>query len=129
MADKKNHNEYLETIMNQLADSALSLSDEAILAEVSQSGDDPDEESERTRIVLSDVSQALENMNRRLSNLGHAINSKFWRRGHEEYYNKCLHCGSPVSFTTATGEMRGSALHAFCPESSPYAFGEQEASR
>ena len=36
MADKKTHDERLERLMNQLAESVLGLSDEAILAETSE---------------------------------------------------------------------------------------------
>ena len=52
MADKKNHDEQLERIMNQLADSVLELSDEEILAEIIETGADPQEEAERTRFAL-----------------------------------------------------------------------------
>jgi hypothetical protein len=48
MADKRNHEEHLERIMNQLA----------ILAEVSGAGGDPDHEAEQTRMVLRKASQA-----------------------------------------------------------------------
>ena len=75
MADKKNHDERLERLMNQLAESVLGLSDEAILAETSEAGADPEQEAERTRLVLRQASKALDNVNKRLSNLGHTINS------------------------------------------------------
>jgi hypothetical protein len=129
MADKRNHEEHLERIMNQLADSVLGLSDEAILAEVSGAGGDPDGEAELTRMVLRKASQALEDVNRRLSNLGHVIDSNHWRPGHGGYHNKCLNCGSLVSFTTPTGEMQGRAVDAPCPESGQYAIPRREASR
>jgi len=41
MTDRINHVEKLERIMDQLADSVLELSDEAILAEITESGVDP----------------------------------------------------------------------------------------
>jgi hypothetical protein len=50
--------EYLEKLMNQLADSVLGLSDDATLDETRETGDDPDEEAERTRSVLLRVSKA-----------------------------------------------------------------------
>jgi hypothetical protein len=81
MADKRNHDERLERLMNQLADSVLRLSDEAILAETREVGADLEQEAERTRLVLRQASKALDNVNKRLSNLGHAINSNDWRRG------------------------------------------------
>ena len=129
MADKKNHDERLERLMNQLADSVVGLSDEAILAETSEVGADPKQEAERTRSVLRQASKALDNVNERLSNLGHTINSDGWWRGHWGYHNTCVTCGSFVSFTTATGEMRGEALDGLCPESDQYTIQRREASR
>jgi predicted RNA-binding Zn-ribbon protein involved in translation (DUF1610 family) len=129
MADKRNHDEHLERIMNQLADSMLGLSDEAILAEVRGAGCDPDDEAERTRMVLRKAARALEDVNRTLSNLGHMVDSSHWRREHGVYHNKCLNCGSLVSFTTATGEMQGKAVDAPCPESGQYTIPRREASR
>ena len=74
MADEKNHDEHLERITNQLAESVLGLSDEAIIAETTETGADPEQEAERTRLVLRQASKALDNVNKRLSNLGHTIN-------------------------------------------------------
>ena len=105
--------------MNQLAESVLGLSDEAILAETSEAGADPQQEAERTRSVLRQASKALDNVNKRLSNLGHTINSNDWRPGQWGYHNNCLTCGSSVSFTTATGEMQGEALDGLCPRDRP----------
>jgi hypothetical protein len=45
MTDKKTHDERLERLMNQLADSVLMLSDEAVLAETSEVGADPEQEA------------------------------------------------------------------------------------
>jgi hypothetical protein len=129
MGDKANPDERLERMMNRLADSVLALPDEAILAEVSEAGVDPDEEAERTRIVLREAMQTLENVNSHLSNLGHTVNPNGWYRGRSGYHNACVNCGSFVSFTTATGEMRGEALDAPCLASDQYAIRRQEASR
>jgi hypothetical protein len=129
MADKDNHGERLERLMNHLAESALGLSDAAILAETSEDGTDPQREVERTRSVLQGASQALENVNKRLSILGHTIDSNYWWRGQWGHYNRCLDCGSLVSFTTATGEIQGEALDRPCPESGVYTIRAQEASR
>jgi hypothetical protein len=129
MADKKNHNERLERLMNQLAESVLGLSDEAVLAETSEAGADPQQEAERTRLVLRRASKGLDNAHRRMSNLGHTINSNDWQPGQQAYHNHCLNCGSLVSFTTATGEMHGEAFDAPCPESGQYAIHRREASR
>lgn len=115
--------------MNQLAESVLGLSDEAILAETSEAGADPEQEAGRTRVVLRHASKAFDNVSNRLSNLGHAINSNDWRRGQWGYHNNCLNCGSSVSFTTATGEMQGEALDGLCPESDQYPIRTREASR
>ena len=129
MADKTNHDEHLERMMNQLGDSVLTLSDEDIRAEVSVAGADPDEEAERTRTVLREALQKLENVNRRLSDLGHTVNSNGWYRGRSGYHNTCLTCGSFVSFTPATGEMRGEALDGLCAQSDQYTIRRRKASR
>ena len=84
--------------MNQLAESVLGLSDEAILAETSEAGADPQREAERTRLVLRQASKALDNVNKRLSDLGHTINSNDWRRGQWGYHNTCVTCGSFSEF-------------------------------
>ena len=114
MRDKKTPSEALEQIMNHLADSVLALSDEAVLAEVSDAGGDPVEEAEKTGNVLRQASQVLDHVTERLSNLGHAINANYWWRGRAAYHNSCLKCGMPVSFTRKTGEMLGSAVALPC---------------
>lgn len=129
MADEKNHDERLEKLMNRLAESVLGLSDEAILAETSEAGADPQREAERTRLVLRQASKVLDNVNKHLSDLGHTVNSNDWYRGHSGYHNTCATCGSFVSFAVATGEMRGEALDGPCPESDRYASRRREASR
>jgi hypothetical protein len=129
MGDKTNHDGRLERIMNQLGDSVLALSDAGIGAEASEGGADPTEQAERTRIVLHDALQKLENVNRRLSNLGHTVNSKGWHRGRSGYHNICVTCGSFVSFSPATGKMRGEALDGPCPQSDQYAILRREAVR
>jgi hypothetical protein len=115
--------------MDQLAESVLGLSDEAILAETSEAGADPQGEAERTRLVLRQAAKALDNVNKRLSNLGHTINSNDWQAGQWGYHNNCLDCGSLVSFTTATGEMQGEALDEPCPENGQYTIRTRGASR
>jgi hypothetical protein len=129
MVYKTNHNERLERVMNQLADSVLELSDEAILAEVRETGADPDEEAEHTRQVLRQASRALEDVNRRVSNLGHTLDPKYWRRADGAYHNKCLNCGSVASVAMASGEMQGLAVTASCREIGHYMIARREASR
>jgi hypothetical protein len=129
MADNTNHDWHLETIMNQLGDSVLALSDDGIRAEVSEGGADPDEEAERTRTVLHESLQKLENVNRRLSNLGHTVYSNGWHRGRSGYHNACVTCGSFVSLIPATGEMRGEALDGRCPRRDECTVRRREASR
>jgi hypothetical protein len=129
MTDNKNHEDRLESLMNQLAESVLGLSDEAILAETFEAGADPQQEAERTRLVLRQASKALDSVNQRLSNLGHTIDSNDWWRGQSGYHNTCQTCGALVSFTTATGEMRGDALGGLCPENDQYTIRRREASR
>ena len=60
MTDRINHVEKLERIMEQLSDSVLGLSDEAILAETAESGADPQQEAERTRLVLRQAAKPQE---------------------------------------------------------------------
>ncbi|MGA2235613.1 MAG: hypothetical protein ABSG23_09075 [Terriglobales bacterium] len=129
MIDKKTHDERLERLMNPLAESVLGISDEAVLTETSEAGADPEQEAEHTRLVLRQASKALDNVTERLSNLRHTINSNRWHRGHWGYHNTCVTCGSFVSFTTATGEMRGDALDGLCPESDQFTIRRREASR
>ncbi len=113
--------------MNQLAESVLGLSDEAVLAETNETGTDPEQEAERTRLVLRHAAKAFDNVNNRLLDLDHAVNSNDWRRGRSGYHNTCLNCGSSV-FITATGGMRGQALDGQCPESDRYTTRRREAS-
>ena len=129
MGDKKNHDERLERLMNQLAESVLGLSDEDMLTEINEAGADPEQEAESTRLVLRQASKAFDNLNNLVSNLGHTINSNYWSSGPGGYYNNCLNCGSSVSFATATGEMQGEALEGPCHESGQYAVRRREASR
>jgi hypothetical protein len=128
MADKQNHDERVERLMNLLAESVLGLSDEGVLAEAGEIGVDSEQEAERTQLILRQASKALELVNKRLSDLGHAVNSDDWWRGHWGYHNTCVTCGSFVSFRTATGEMRGAALDGLCPENDQYTIRKREAS-
>jgi hypothetical protein len=125
----KDGDKRLERLMSYLAESVLGLSDGAILAETNEAGADPQQEAERTRLVLRQASKALDNVSRRLSNLGHTINSNDWQYGQLGYHNNCLNCGSPVRFTTATDEMQGDALRKLCPRSDTYAIHRRGASR
>lgn len=114
MADDKSHEEILERVVGHLADSVLTLADESILAEAAEPGADLHKDAEHVRLLLSGASQLLEDVTRRLSNMGHTINSNYWRRDHRGFHTKCLNCGSSVSFTTATREAQGGALNAQC---------------
>jgi hypothetical protein len=73
MTDRTNQVEKLERIMEQLAESVLELSDEAILAEVTESGVDPQQEAERTRLALR---QALDNVRKRPESYQHPIDRR-----------------------------------------------------
>jgi len=118
-----NGDDFLERIADELTDSVLSFSDEAFLVEGTNA-----EEAECTRMVLREAFRKLETVNRRLSNLGHRIDPNEWHRGGASYSNKCVTCGSFMSFNTATGEMRGEALHARCCERDRYTNHRQIAS-
>ena len=126
MAYKTNH-DGLQRIMNHLADSVLELSDEEIIAEVRESGSDPQEEAGRTRFVLQQGADTWQSENERLTNLGHTINPNYWRCVEGIYHNYCLNCGSAVSFTTAKQRMEGSVLEGSCPENE-YAIQNSKAS-
>jgi hypothetical protein len=114
--------------MDHLADSVFELSDEEILAEVRESGADPEQEAERTRLVLRRASKAFDDVNNRVSKLGHSINSHDWRGGQGSYHNNCLNCGASVSFSTTTQRMEGNALDGSCPDNG-YTTKKREASR
>ena len=129
MPNRDNHNNHLEKITDRLGDSALELSDEAILSETSKAGADPQREAERIRMVLRRASKGLDDLNNHLSNLGHAVKSNDWRPGQWGYENTCLNCGSSVSLTTATGQTRGNALFGVCPERDWSTGRRREASR
>ena len=58
MGYKNTDDDRSETVMDQLADSVLGLSNEAILGEIGEGGADPDEEAERTRLVLRRAAQS-----------------------------------------------------------------------
>jgi hypothetical protein len=127
MAFKTSHDGQ-QRIMNRLADSVFELTDEEILAEVRESGFDPQEEADRTSSVFRQAVDTWESENKRLSELGHTINQKYWRCVDGSYHNYCLSCDSPVSFVTATGEMQGEALDGSCPQNA-YPIKRGEASR
>jgi hypothetical protein len=129
MTHRNSHNERVERIANQLADSVFGLSDNEILAEIGDSGANPDQEAERTDMVLRDASEKLENLNRRLADLGHTFNQNSWRRGWSGYRNTCETCGSFVSFEISTGQMRGDALDRLCSERDQFVVRRWEASR
>ena len=67
-----------QRIMNYLADSVFQLSDDEILAEVRESGVDPQEEAARTSFVLRHAADTWESENERCSLLGHTINPNSW---------------------------------------------------
>lgn len=115
MAYKTSHDGQ-QRIMNHLADSVFELSAEQILAEVRDSGSDPQEEADRTSLVLRQAADTWQSEIERLSNLGHTINPNHWRCVEGIYHNYCLHCDSVVTFTTATQRMEGNALDGPCPK-------------
>ena len=80
MTDRINPVEKLEKIMEQLADSVLELSDEALLAEITESGGDPQQEAERTRSLLRHAARPQE-VDQRLANAGDTTISNYSRTG------------------------------------------------
>lgn len=127
MGNKRSHEEHFEKLMIQLAESILDLSDKAIVAEIGEIGADANQEAEYTHIVLLQASQTFENVNRRMSRLGHTMNTSNWRRGQGEYTNNCVDCGSLVIFTIASGEVRGRALYKPCSAGNHSRVAKQEA--
>lgn len=129
MADKTNVDEPLERVMNQLAESVLAQSDEAILAETSEAGVDTARDAEQTRLALRQAAKLFNDVNVRLSSLGHIIDSNDWRRGQRGYHTTCVSCGSFVSFIATTGEMRGDALDGACLDRDQHASRRREGRR
>ena len=80
MTDRINPVEKLERIIGQLAESVLELSDEALLAEITESGGDPQQEVERTRSLLRHAARPQE-VDQRLSNVGDTTDSHCYRTG------------------------------------------------
>jgi hypothetical protein len=117
-----------QRILDHLAESVFQLSDEEILDEVRESGVDPQEEADRTSVVLRQAVDTWESENERLSNLGHTISPNYWRSGQRSYHNNCLNCGASVSFSTTTQRMEGNALDGSCPDNG-YTTKKREASR
>ena len=60
MGDKKNHVARMEELYNRLADSVMELSDEAIIADSSESDTNLLEDAERIRLVLRQSSKGTE---------------------------------------------------------------------
>lgn len=114
MGNEKSHEDRFEKLMSQMAESVLDLSDNAIIAEIGETGADANQEAEDTHVVLLGCSQRFEIANRRLSNLGHTVNTRRWHRGQGEYTNHCVDCGSLIIFTISSGEVRGRALYEPC---------------
>ncbi len=65
MGDKKNHDERVQELYNRLADSILELSDEAVIAEVSETDSDPQEEAELVRMAFKEECKQFDLAERR----------------------------------------------------------------
>jgi hypothetical protein len=76
--EQTNHVERLERIIEQLADSVLELPDEELLAEITESGLDPQQEADLTRFLLRQVVRQPEVENKRLSSRRDTRNSNYW---------------------------------------------------
>jgi hypothetical protein len=114
MGSKKKYSESIESVMNQLSESVLGLSDDGIIEEVTAAGHDPEQEAKRVRNVLEKSLQTLEKVTLCLSNLGHVINPSNWQCSPLAFHNTCQHCGLSVSVTVTTAEIRGSAVQRAC---------------
>ena len=80
MTDRINPVEKLERIMEQLAESVLELSDEALLAEIIGSGGDPQQEAE-LHARFSGKLRGHRKWSQRLSNVSDTTNSHYCRTG------------------------------------------------
>ena len=60
MGEKKSRDERVQELYNRLADSILELSDEAVIAEISETDSDPQEEAELVRIALKEASKQFD---------------------------------------------------------------------
>jgi hypothetical protein len=78
MTDRISPVHKLERIREQLAESVLELSDEALLAEIIESGSDPQQEAERTRSLLLHAARPQE-VGQRLSNVSETTDSHYCR--------------------------------------------------
>jgi hypothetical protein len=113
----------LERIANLIADSEFELSDEELLSEIREVGDDPIEDADCTLELVRDVSHRIEVMNSRLAELGHKINLKRWRPDGAFYTNRCFNCDLIVRLDPATGKIAREALYAPCFTANRYAIG------
>ena len=128
MANNKRGDEGLERLLNYLADSILYESDESTLAEAYLTDAEPQSSAEYTRSKLGDVSDALRGVNRRLSSLGHTIDSN-WQYSNGEYQGTCVNCGSTLSFRTGSHQSQGTALKTRCTARYESVTSRREASR
>ena len=65
MGDKKNRDERVQELYSRLADSVLELSDEAVIAEVSETDSDPQEDAQLVRIALKEGCKQFDLIERR----------------------------------------------------------------
>ena len=128
MSNNKRSDEAIERVLNYLADSILYESDESTLDEAYHTDADPQSSAEYTRSKLGDVSEALHGVNRRLSSLGHTIDSN-WQYNHGEYEGTCVNCGSTLSFRTGNHQSQGTALKTRCTAQYESVRSRREASR
>lgn len=115
MADKS-YEKQLEGLMNDLADSVLELSDEELFREVGEVSVDRQKETGSTRALLQDACNIYERVNWQLSNFGHTVDPKAWRREQLAYQNNCRLCGLQVNFNPSTGEISGGTSIRRCSE-------------
>ena len=114
--ENNDRNKQLETLMNDLANSVLELSDEELFLELGETGEDRHKEAGSTRNVLQGACNIYEQVNWRLSNSGHTVDPKAWSLGNGSYHNHCRICGLRVIFTPSSGEIRGDAWIRRCSD-------------
>ena len=65
MGDEKNRDDRVQELYNRLADSVLELSDEAVIAEVSETDSNPQEHVQLVRITLKEACKHFDLIERR----------------------------------------------------------------
>src|SRR2546427_13208552 len=105
MGDKKNRDERVQELYNRLADSILELSDEAVIAEVSETDSDPQEEAELVRMAFKEECKQFDLAERRCTTEPGSI------RKREASNGSCRYTGLPPCLP----DTLSASLRIHCP--------------